>query len=179
VGFLAVPPLTRGVLGSSAASGRLLASTLTRAGAVTGAQAILLVGLLHLVAGVSWTVLPATLVFTLIIAASFTAFHAALTVAFGRPGLIGSFIALALQLAALGIVPTEALAPPFAAISPYLPLTWATTGLQQIITSGSASTAIGMAIALLAFGAVSVLAAAIALGRTRRAVALGLLPATA
>ncbi len=179
VSFLALAPLTRGMLGSSAASGRLLATVLARASAVTAAQAVLLVGLLHVVAGVSWALLPATLVFSLLVALAFTAFHAALTIAFGRPGLIGSFIVLAVQLAAMGIVPTEALAPPFAAISPYLPLTWATTGLQQIITSGSASVVVGMAVALLAFGALSAAFAAFALGRTRRAVALGLLPANA
>lgn len=178
--FLALPPLTRGVLGSSARSGRLLGSTLARAGAVAGAQALLLVGLLHLATGVSWTLLPATLLFSLLTAAAFTAFHAALAIAFGRPGLIGSFVVLAVQLAALGsIVPVEALAPPFAAVSPYLPLTWATSGLQQIITSGSAAEALGMGGALFVFGAGSVLIATIALGRTRRAVALGLLPSAA
>ena len=77
VSFLALAPLTRGMLGSSAASGRLLATVLARASAVTAAQAVLLVGLLHVVAGVSWALLPATLVFSLLVALAFTAFHAA------------------------------------------------------------------------------------------------------
>jgi putative membrane protein len=180
VAFLALRPLARRTLASSAGSGRLLAGTLLRAGAVTGIQALLLVVLLHTAVGVSWTLLPATLVFSLVASAAFTAFHAALTIAFGRAGLIASFILLALQLAAAGLVlPTELLAPPFAAISPFLPLSWATTGMQQILTSGSGAAVAGSAAALLVFGALSVGLAAVALRRTRRAAAIGLLPASA
>ncbi len=73
----------------------------------------------------------------------------------------------------------QLLSAPFQWINPYLPLSWATTGMQQIVTGGSAGLAIGSAFALLSFGLASVAVAAFAIRRTRRAGALGMLPATA
>jgi putative membrane protein len=178
--FLVMRPVTRRVLASTAASSRVVGGTLLRAGAVTAGQAALLVLLLHTAVGVGWQYLPATLVFSLVIAAAFTAFHYLLTIGFGRAGLVISLFLLALQIAATGaIFPTQLLTAPFQAVSPYLPLSWATTGMQQIITGGSAGLAIGSAVALLAFGGASVLVANIAIRRTRHARALGLVPATA
>jgi putative membrane protein len=178
--FLVMRPVTRRVLASTAASSRVIGGTLARAGVLAGAQAVLLVVLLHTAVGVSWQYLPATLVFSLVIAAAFTAFHYLLTIGLGRAGLVISLFLLALQLAATGaIFPTQLLAAPFQAISPYLPLTWATTGMQQIVTGGSAAVAIGSAVALLLFAGACVLVANLAIRRTRRARALGLVPALA
>jgi putative membrane protein len=178
--FLVMRPVTRRVLASTAASSRVIGSTLLRAGAVTAAQAVLLVLLLHTAVGVAWQDLPATLLFSLVIAAAFTAFHYLLTIGLGRAGLVISLLLLALQLAATGaIFPTQLLSAPFQAISPYLPLTWATTGMQQIITGGSVGVAVGSVVALVLFGAASVLVANLAIRRTRRATALGLVPALA
>ena len=178
--FLVMRPVTRRVLASTASSSRVVGGTLARAGAVTAGQAVLLVLLLHTAVGIGWQYLPATLVFSLAIAAAFTAFHYLLTIGFGRAGLVISLFLLALQIAATGaIFPTQLLSAPFQAVSPYLPLSWATTGMQQIITGGSAGLAIGSAVALLAFGGASVLVANVAIRRTRRAGALGLVPATA
>jgi len=178
--FLVMRPVTRRVLASTASSSRVVGGTLARAGAVTAGQAVLLGLLLHTAVGIGWQYLPATLVFSLAIAAAFTAFHYLLTIGFGRAGLVISLFLLALQIAATGaIFPTQLLSAPFQAVSPYLPLSWATTGMQQIITGGSAGLAIGSAVALLAFGGASVLVANVAIRRTRRAGALGLVPATA
>jgi len=174
--FLVLRPVSRRMLASTARSGRLIASSLLRAGAVTAVQAALLVVLLHTAVGVGWQYLPATLVFALLAAAAFTAFHYLLTIGLGRGGLVISLLLLALQLAAAGaIFPVEVLTAPFRWISPYLPLTWAVSGMQQIITGGSAGVAIGAGAALLAFGAASVAVAGLAIRRTRRAGALGLL----
>ena len=178
--FLVMRPVTRRVLASTASSSRVVGGTLARAGAVTAGQAALLVLLLHTAVGVGWQYLPATLGLSLVIAAAFTAFHYLLTIGFGRAGLVISLFLLALQLAATGaIFPTQLLSAPFQAVSPYLPLSWATTGMQQIITGGSPGLAIGSAVALLAFGGASVLVANVAIRRTRHARALGLVPATA
>jgi putative membrane protein len=177
--FLVMRPVSRRVLASTAASSRVVGGTLLRAGAVTAAQAVLLTLLLHTAVGVEWRYLPATLVFSLVIAAAFTAFHYLLTIGLGRAGLVISLFLLALQIAATGaLFPTQLLSAPFQAISPYLPLSWATTGMQQIVTGGSASVAIGSAVALVVFGVASVLVALLAIRRTRRATALGLVPAT-
>jgi putative membrane protein len=177
--FLVMRPVTRRILASTAASSRVVGAVLARAGALTAAQAILLVVLLHTAVGISWALLPATLVFTLVTAAAFTAFHYLLTIGLGRAGLIISLFLLALQIAAVGIAPLQVLTTPFQAISPFLPLSWAVTGMQQIVTGGSAASAIGSAVALLAFGLASVVVANLAIRRTRRATALGLVPGLA
>ena len=179
--FLVMRPVSRRVLASTAASGRVIGSTLVRAGAIAAAQAALLTLLLHLVAGVGWQFLPATLAFSLVAAAAFTAFHYLLTIGLGRAGLVISLFLLAVQLASTGtILPMQALSGPFSWISGLLPLSWATTGMQQIIAGADAGTAIAAAIGLLAFGVGSVAIAWFAIRRTRRASALGLLlPATA
>jgi putative membrane protein len=177
--FLVMRPVTRRILASTAASSRVVGAALVRAGAITAAQALLLVVLLHTAVGIGWASLPATLAFTLLTAAAFTAFHYLLTIGLRRAGLIISLFLLALQIAAIGVAPLQLLSGPFQAISPFLPLSWAVNGMQQIITGGSAASAIGSAVALLAFGLASVVVANLAIRRTRRAAALGLVPALA
>ena len=177
--FLVLQPVTRRALTSTANNGRLVFSALARAGIVTAAQALLLVALMHLALKVEWALLPATLGFSLLMALAFTAFHYLLTVAFGRAGLVVSLFLLAIQVTSTGsLYPIELLAAPFQAISPVLPLTYAVSGMQVIMSGGDVGS-IGMAIAALAlFGIGSVLIALLAIGRTRRAVALGLVPST-
>jgi putative membrane protein len=177
--FLVMRPVTRRILASTAASSRVVGATLVRAGAITGAQALLLVLLLHTAVGIRWAYLPATLVFTFLTAAAFTAFHYLLTIGLGRAGLVISLFLLALQIAAIGVYPLQLLTAPFQAISPFLPLSWAVNGMQQIVTGGSAASAIGSAVALLVFALASVAVANLAIRRTRRATALGMVPALA
>jgi len=179
--FLVIPPLSRRILASTAASSRVLGSELARATAVAAVQALLLVALLHLAAGVSWTLLPATLGFSLVAAFAFTAFHQLLTIGLGRAGLVISLLFVSLQLAAIGaILPSQALAGPFSWLGSIMPLGWATTGLQQIIAGGEVGVAIGAAFGLASFGLLSLLVSRLAIRRTRRANALGiLLPAAA
>lgn len=179
--FLVLPRLSRRVLASTAGSSRVLGSEGVRAGAVAALQALLLVLLMHLVAGVSWALLPATLGFSLVAALAFTAFHQLLTVGLGRAGLVISLLLLSLQVAAVGgVLPAQALAGPFAWIGQVMPLGWATTGLQQIVAGGDAGLAAAAALGLAAFGALSMLASRIVIRRARRASVLRmLLPATA
>jgi putative membrane protein len=179
--FLVLPRLSRRVLASTAGSGRVLGSEAVRAGGVAALQALLLVLLLHLVAGVSWALLPATLGLSLVAALAFTAFHQLLTVGLGRTGLVISLLVLGVQLASVGgILPSQALAGPFAWISSVSPLGWASTGLQQIVAGGDAGVALGSGFALAAFGAASLLASRLVIRRARRASVLRmLLPATA
>jgi putative membrane protein len=176
--FLVLRPVTRRALRSSADNGRLVFSALARAGVVTGAQAILLVALLHISLGVEWELLPASLGFALLLAAAFTAFHFVLTIGLGRAGLVVSLVLLAVQLTSTGgIYPIEVLATPFQAISPFLPLTSGVSGMQAIISGGNTGAA-GLAVVVLLLVAVgSVLVAHVAIRRTRRAAALGLVPA--
>ena len=177
--FLVLQPVTRRALTSTANNGRLVFSALARAGIVTAAQALLLVALMHVALGVDWALLPATLGFSLLMALAFTAFHYVLTIGLGRAGLVVSLFLLAIQVTSTGsLYPIELLAAPFQAISPVLPLTYAVSGMQVIMSGGDVAS-IGTAITALAlFGIGSVLVALLAIGRTRRAVALGLVPST-
>lgn len=178
--FLVLRPVTRRALASTARSGRLVSASLGRAGIITAVQAVLLVALLHGALGVDWMLLPATLGFSVLVALAFTAFHYLLTVAFGRAGLVVSLFLLALQLTSTGgIYPIQALAAPYQAVSPLLPLTYAVGGMQGIIAGGSVVAVLSSAAILLVFGVASALLALVALRRTRRAGALGLLPSAA
>lgn len=179
--FLVSAPLSRRILATTAASSRVLASSLVRASAIAGVQALLLVLLMHVAAGVAWSLLPVTLLFSLVAAAAFTAFHQLLTVGLGRAGLVISLLLLAVQVAAVGgILPAQALAGPFTWLGSALPLGWASTGLQQIVAGGSPGAVVGSIAALAAFGAVSVVLSTWAIRRARRATSRALLlPATA
>ncbi len=178
--FLMLRPPGRGALASTATDGRLVLSSLTRAGTVTGIQALLLVGLLHGALGVAWTTLPLTLGFALVTALGFTAFHFLLTAGFGRGGLVVSLLLLALQVTSTGgIYPVELLSEPFQVLGRFLPLTYAVEGMQGIIAGGDTGSVLGAAAVLVLFGAASVVLALAVVRRTRRATALGMLPAAA
>jgi putative membrane protein len=178
--FLVLRPVTRRALTSSAANGRLLLSTLARASAVTIAQALLLVGLLHLSLGVAWSSLPVTLGFAVLMSLAFTSFHYLLSLWLGRAGLVVSLLALAIQVTSTGgLYPVELLATPFQWVSPLLPLTYGVQGMQGIIAGGPVAPIVAAALTLAAFGVGSVLLSLVAIRRSRRALALGLAPVPA
>ncbi len=177
--FLLLQPVAKRTLTSTARNSRVVASAILRASLVTGAQAVLLVALLHLALGVAWSLLPATLAFSLLTAVSFTAFHYLLTIGLGRAGLVVSLFALAVQVTSTGgIYPIELLASPFQVVSPFMPLTYAVQGMQGIIAGGNPAGVISAVAILAGFGVASVLLALVAVNRTRRARSLGLVPAT-
>jgi putative membrane protein len=176
--FLVLRPISRRALASTAPNGRLVFSALSKAGAITVSQAILLVLLLHVSLGVAWSLLPATLGVAVLMAAAFTAFHYVLTVAFGRAGLVISLLLVAIQITATGgLYPIELIATPFQAVSPFLPLTYGVSAMQGIIAGGAVSSILLSVVVLFAFGLGSVIVSLFAIRRTRHAVALGLVPA--
>ncbi|MBH0109386.1 YhgE/Pip family protein [Salinibacterium sp. NG22] len=161
-------------LSSTARDGRIVASTLIRASIVTVIQAVLLVLLLHVVVGVDWALAPATAGFALLMALSFAAFHYFLIAALGKGGLVISLFLLAIQLVSTGgVYPIEALAAPFQAVSPFLPLTYAVEGMYSILSGGSAQSAVAAAFALLALGVVSVALSVLSVKRIRKSTATG------
>lgn len=176
--FLVLRPVSRRALASTAPNGRLVFSALIKAGAITVAQAILLVLLLHVSLGVAWSLLPATLGVSVLMAVAFTAFHYALTVAFGRAGLVVSLLLVAVQITSTGgLYPIELIATPFQAVSPFLPLTYGVSAMQGIIAGGAVSPILLSVVVLFGFGLGSVIVSLFAIRRTRHAVALGLVPA--
>lgn len=171
--FLALRPAARGVIGTSAAGGTIVRRAVGRAFLIALAQAALVTVLVHAVSGVDLALLPATLALTSIIALSFTALHAALTLTLGRAGLVVSLLLLAVQIVATGgIIPIAVLADPFPALSAVLPLTYAVDGMQALLAGGD-PVRIVVAVAVMGLlGGVSLLVARLAAGRARRRDAL-------
>ncbi len=148
--FLLMRPVSVVALGSTASTGRILGRGLLRGFALAAAQVLVIVALLHTTLGVSWASLPATLGFSLLIAAAFVAVHHLLITALGRGGVVVSLVLLALQLTSVGgLYPVEILAAPFQLLSPILPLTWAVQGMQAIV-AGVGGSAVGVPAAVLA-----------------------------
>ncbi|QJU54821.1 YhgE/Pip domain-containing protein [Herbiconiux sp. KACC 21604] len=182
--FLWLRPLSRAVLASSAPTARLALRTFGRAAGVAAVQAALLVAFLHLVLGVAWSSLPATLGFSLLVALAFTAFQQFLSTAFGRLGSVISLVLLALQLAATGgLYPVELLSGPFQAVNAISPLSYAVSGIQTILTGGQAGTVVTACLVMAGILVVSLVLAIAALARRRRPVEIGwvvpVVPATA
>lgn len=152
--FLLMRPVSAIALGSTASTTRIVGRGLLRGFAIAAAQVLVIVALLHTTLGVSWSTLPATLGFSLLIAAAFVAVHHLLVTGFGRVGIVISLVLLAVQLtSAGGLYPVEIVAAPFQAISPFLPLTWAVQGMQAIV-AGVGGSAVGTPAAVLALFAV-------------------------
>jgi putative membrane protein len=148
--FLILRPLGSMALASTASTGRIVLRGLGRAFGIAAAQAVVIVGLLHGALGVSWSLLPSTLPFALLLALVFVTLHHALTALFGRAGIVVSLVLLALQLtSAGGLYPIEIVAKPFQLVSPFLPLTWAVNGMQAIV-SGVGGTEVAASAAVLA-----------------------------
>ena len=171
--FLALRPAARGVIGTSAAGGIIVRRAVGRASLIALAQAALVTLLMHLVSGVDWALLPATLALTSVIALAFTALHAALTLTLGRAGLVVSLLLLAVQIVATGgIIPIAALADPFPALSAVLPLTYAVDGMQALLAGGDPARVVAAVAVMALLGGVSLLVARLAAGRSRRRDAL-------
>jgi putative membrane protein len=152
--FLLMRPVSAIALGSTASTASIVGRGLLRGFAIAAAQVLVIVALLHTTLGVSWASLPATLGFSLLIAAAFVAVHHLLVTGFGRVGIVISLVLLAVQLtSAGGLYPVQIVAAPFQAISPFLPLTWAVQGMQAIV-AGVGGAAVGTPAAVLALFAV-------------------------
>ncbi|MET0724866.1 MAG: YhgE/Pip family protein [Leifsonia sp.] len=168
--FLLLRPLSSMALQSTASTGRLVIRGLARASGIAVVQALLVVGLLHTALGVNWGTLPATLSFAVLMALAFAAIHQFLTVAFGRVGIVVSLLLVIVQLTSSGgIYPVEILARPYQVITPFLPLTWAVQGMQQIVAGVGGASVAASAAGLAAIGLLSVVGSLIAVARRRGA----------
>lgn len=178
--FLILRPVSALGLASTASTGRLVLRGLGQGIAIGAVQALAVVGLLHTALGVPWNLLPATLTFAIFVAAIFVIVHHALTIAFGRFGVVISLVLLALQLtSAGGLYPLEIVAEPFQNISSFLPLTWAVRGMQAIITGGGGSGVGASVLALAVFGVIGILVSFAVVASRRGAESFGFTPARA
>ncbi|MBX3068561.1 MAG: YhgE/Pip domain-containing protein, partial [Cryobacterium sp.] len=98
-----------------------------------------------------------------------TAFHLALTIGFGKGGLVISILALAIQVTSTGgVYPVQLLSTPFQWLSPLLPLSYGVSGMQAIIAGGQVSTVLGSSVLLVLFGLVALLISLPIVKRIRR-----------
>ena len=67
-----------------------------------------------------------------------------------------------------GVIPVEALADPFPALSAVFPLSHATDGLTAIVAGGAAERAVSAVVSLTLLAVVSLVGARLAAGRARR-----------
>jgi putative membrane protein len=170
-------PLPQRSLLSTASTPRVVGRRLGWVFLVTGSQAVLLTLLLHTALGISWSALGATLGFTLLTAFTFAALHTLLGAAGRAVTLLVSVLLLAVQLAAAGgALPAPVLADPFAALSQYLPIGWAQSGLLGILAGQGMTDAAGAAVALAGLALTSAVLVLPAVARRRRLAALGLIP---
>lgn len=176
--LLLLRPLTPVLLASTASTGRLMVRGLGRAAAVGGAQAVVLVALLHAALGVSWQLLPATLGFAVLLALVFAAVHHLLGVLFGRTGAVVSILLLAVQLPLLGgLFPAAIVSAPFRALAQFLPLTYAVQGMQGIVAGASGPVVGGCAAALAIIGVLCAGVSFVLVSRKRRASSFAFAPA--
>lgn len=169
-------PLGRLALASTASTGRLVGRALARTGLIALAQAVPVTLLLHLALGVSWSLLPQTAAFAMLVAVVFATLHVFLTTAFGRIGWVVSLVLVTLQLTATGgLFPLEIVAGPYQLLSPFLPLSWAVSGMQAIIAGASGGVVAGAAGVLALFGVLAAAGLGVAVSRQRGIRSLALL----
>ncbi|WP_169080184.1 YhgE/Pip domain-containing protein [Microcella alkalica] len=171
--MLVVRPAASAVVGTAATAGAMLRRVLARASLVAAGQAVAVTVLLLATGVIGLDLALGVLGLTLVIALALTALHAALVLGLGPAGLTVSLLLLAVQLvAAGGLVPVVALAEPFPTLSGVLPLSAAVDGLQALLAGGDPAR-IGAALgAMLVLGALSLVVARLAIGRSRRREAL-------
>lgn len=141
VTFLVLRPLSPRGVASSAAPWRV-----ALAGAIPGVlfgllqAALLLIALIALV-GLGTPHLGALIAFAALIAVVFTLIHQSLVALFGPAGRLLALVLLMVQLASAGgTYPVQTAPEFFQAISPYLPMTYAVSGLRHLIAGGAVGT---------------------------------------
>jgi putative membrane protein len=170
----------RHLLTTAIPTGRLVAGAFARGALLAVGQAVLLAALLQVTLQPPLAMLPLVLLVSVVSAVAFLALHQLLVAAFGRVGLVVSFVLLAFQLiAAGGLYPIELLTAPYQVISPYLPVTAALDALQAVLTGADPAPAVAGAVAVLAvYGLVAFLLTTAVVARRRRSVALFAPPLT-
>jgi putative membrane protein len=170
----------RHLLTTAIPTGRLVTGALARGALLAVGQALVLVALLQATLQPPLTALPLVLLVSAVAAVAFLAVHQLLVAAFGRVGLVLSFVLLAFQLiAAGGLLPIELLSAPFQVLSPYLPITAAVNALQIVLTGADPAAAVTGAVAVLVlYGLLAFLLTLAVVARRRRSVALFAPPVT-
>jgi len=149
--WLLLRPLPTRALATPASGGRVMLAGFLPALALGAAQVVVMLGVVHLGLGLDLSSGVGTLAFTLLVAATFLALQQMLMALLGpAAGKVAILALLMLQLASSGgTYPVETTPAFFRAIHPLLPMSYAVTGLRQVIT-GPVDARFWVAVAVLA-----------------------------
>lgn len=137
--WLLLRPLPNRALATPVAGWRIALSGYFPALVIGVAQVAVLLAVVHLGLGLSWSTAVGTFAFTVLVAAAFLAVQQMLTAVLGSAaGKVAIIALLMIQLtSASGTYPVETTPEIFRAMHPYLPMTYAITGLRELLTGGT------------------------------------------
>ncbi|MEV7972155.1 YhgE/Pip domain-containing protein [Cellulomonas sp. NPDC089187] len=151
--WLLLRPLPTRALAAPVPGWRIALSGYAPAVLIGVAQVAVLLAVVHLGLGLSWSTTVGTFAFTVLIAAAFLAVQQMLTAVLGSAaGKVAIIALLMIQLtSASGTYPVETTPQIFQTLHPYLPMTYAITGLRELFTGGTEGRLWLSVAALLAF----------------------------
>jgi len=167
--FLSTQAPSRRVLTSTASTAAIIRRTVAPIAVVAGLQIVMATLLLHVLAGVSWTLMGLTLGLIALGTLSFHALHYAIWM--WKPQVLGalSMTLAVVQIVTLGLVlPSEVLPPFYQVLSGATPLGWLADGMLASVSSGDGTRVsmaiIGLALVLI----VALVIALVGVGARRR-----------
>lgn len=167
--WLLLRPLPNRALATPVAGWRIALSGYAPALMIGVAQVAVLLAVVHLGLGLSWSTAIGTFAFTVLVAAAFLAVQQMLTAVLGSAaGKVAIIALLMIQLtSASGTYPVETTPEVFRAMHPYLPMTYAITGLRELLTGGTEGRLWWSVVVLIAFTVGSLAVTAWRAGRMR------------
>ncbi|MFG2892761.1 YhgE/Pip family protein [Streptomyces sp. NPDC048248] len=137
VAYMLFAPLSKRALAAGAPGWRIALGSWLPAFAIGVAQVLALMAVLHWGLGLEMARSAATIGFLLLATACFTAVIQLLSAFFGPAGRVLTLVVLMLQLtSAGGTYPVQTSPGFFAAIHPFLPMSYVVDGLRRLITGG-------------------------------------------
>ncbi|MEU3710791.1 YhgE/Pip domain-containing protein [Streptomyces catenulae] len=140
VAFMLLQPLGKRALAAGAPGWRIALGSWLPAFAIGVVQVLALMAVLHWGLGLEMARASATIGYLLLATACFTALIQLLSAVFGPAGRVLTLVILMLQLtSAGGTYPVQTSPGFFAAIHPFLPMSYVVDGLRRLITGGDLS----------------------------------------
>ncbi|MFD8548398.1 YhgE/Pip family protein [Streptomyces sp. NPDC059649] len=137
VAFMLLPPLGKRALAAGAPGWRIALGSWLPAFAIGVVQVLALMAVLHWGLGLEMARSAATIGFLVLATAAFTAIIQLLSAFFGPAGRVLTLVVLMLQLtSAGGTYPVQTSPGFFAALHPFLPMSYVVDGLRRLITGG-------------------------------------------
>ena len=167
--FLSTRAPSSRVFTSTASTAAIIRRTLAPIAAVSSLQIVMATLLLHVLAGVSWTLVGSTLGMIALGTLCFHALHYALWIA--KPQVLGaaSMSVAVIQIVTLGLVlPAEVLPPFYQVVSGATPLGWLADGLLAIVSAGEGSRVTTAGLGLVLVSVVALVVAIVGVGARRR-----------